>query len=331
MGEPELATEEFVPIVRGLIPYATILGATLPVFLVMAAGFWLRRAGRMTPEGDSTLLTLTISFTYPCYILRALVDNPALREPGNVLPPILCGAGFVLAGLLLGWLAGPLCGLRKGSGRRTFALACSVQNYGYLPIPIMEVLFPAGEWKGVLFVFTLGIELTIWSVGVMILSGDWRRGLRQAMNPVTLAVVAGVGLNALHLDTWFPVWALHFLSMAGECAIPLGLLVSGAMLADLLRQPGSLADWKTLTGAVSLRLAVLPALILATAHWLPLTSPLRQVLAIQAAMPAAVFPLIMARRYGGHELTAVRVLVFTTVVSFFTIPLVVAVALRLNR
>ena len=283
----------------------------------------------MAPEGDSTLLVLTISVTYPCYILRSLVDNPALREPGNVVPPIVCGGGFVLVGLLLGWLIAPLCKLQKGTGRRTFALACSVQNYGYLPIPIMETLFPEGAWKGVLFVFTLGIELTIWSVGVMILSGDWRRGLRQAVNPVTLAVIIGVVLNALRVDAFIPAWVLQFLTMVGACAIPLGVLLSGAMLADLLRQPGSLADPRTFVGAVSLRLVLLPAVMLATARLLPLTDTLRQVLAIQAAMPAAVFPLIMARRYGGHELTAVRVLVFTTVLSFFTIPLVVVIALRL--
>ena len=283
----------------------------------------------MTPDGDSTLLTLTVSVTYPCYILRSLVDNPALREPGNVLPSILCGTGFVLAGLLLGWFAGPVCGLRKGGGRRTFALACSVQNYGYLPIPIMEALFPVGAWKGVLFVYTLGIELTIWSVGVMALSGDWRRGLRQAVNPVTVAVVAGVALNALRLDSFYPGWVLNFLGMVGACAIPLGLLLSGGMLAHLLHQPGSLAEWRTPAGAMVLRLAVLPALMLAVAYWLPLTPTLRQVLAVQAAMPAAVFPIIMARRYGGHEPTAVRVLVFTTAMSFFTIPAAVALALRL--
>ena len=120
----------------------------------------------------------------------------------------------------------------------------------------------------------------------------------------------------------------RFLDMLGACAIPLGVLLSGAMLADLLRQPGSLGDWKTCVGAVLLRLAVLPALVLATAVWTPMTATLRQVLAVQAAMPAAVFPIILARRYGGHELTAVRVLVFTTVAAVVTSPAAVALALR---
>jgi predicted permease len=59
------------------------------------------------------------------------------------------------------------------------------------------------------------------------------------------------------------------------------------------------------------------------------TSPdFRHVIAIQAAMPAAVFPMIIARRYGGHEATALRVIVATTLVSLLTIPFAVRLALR---
>ncbi len=127
-----------------MVSYPTILGATLPVFLIMLAGFFLRRSGRMAAEANGTVISLAVSVTYPAYILRALIDNPNLREPGNVLLPFLCGVGFELAGIAVGWLTGPLFGLSKGGGRRTFSLACSVQNYGYLPIPLMDALFHNG-------------------------------------------------------------------------------------------------------------------------------------------------------------------------------------------
>jgi predicted permease len=312
-----------------MVSYATILGATLPVFLIIALGFVLRRIGRMPPAGDATLISLMVNVTYPAYILNAVVVSPALREPGNVLPPVFLGAAFVLVGMLVGWLAAPLCGLQRGNGRRTFALATSVQNYGYLPIPLMEAIMPDSSWKGVVFVYTLGLELAIWSAGVMLLSGQWRQGLKQVVNPVVGAIVLGVGLNFLRLDAHYPAWLFRFLEMLGACAFPLGILLSGATLFDLLRQPGALADWKTPAGAVVLRLGLLPVMMLAVVHWVPMTTTLREVIAVQAAMPAAVFPIIMARRYGGHEPTAVRVLVFTTVVSFFTIPATIALALRI--
>jgi malate permease and related proteins len=48
---------------------------------------------------------------------------------------------------------------------------------------------------------------------------------------------------------------------------------------------------------------------------------LRRVLYIQAAMPSAVFPIILARHYGGDPATAVRVVVATSVLGLITIPL----------
>lgn len=311
-----------------MVSYATILGATLPVFLIMALGYVLRRSGGLPAAGDATIISLMVNVTYPAYILSAVMVSPALREPGNVFPPVFWGAALVLAGMLIGWLAAPVCGLQRGGGRRTFALATSVQNYGYLPIPLMEAVMPDTSWKGVVFVYTLGLELAIWSAGVMMLSGNWRQGLRQVLNPVVGSIILGVGLNFLRLDAHYPAWLFRFLEMLGACAFPLGILLSGATLFDLLRQPGALADWKTPVGAVVLRLALLPAMMLAVVYWVPMTTTLREVIAVQAAMPAAVFPIIMARRYGGHEPTAVRVLVFTTAVSFFTIPVAMAFALK---
>ena len=49
---------------------------------------------------------------------------------------------------------------------------------------------------------------------------------------------------------------------------------------------------------------------------------------IQAAMPAAVFPIILARHYNGHPLTAVQVVIFTTLGSILTMPLIISLALR---
>ncbi len=311
-----------------MVSYATIFAATLPIFLIMAAGYGLRHGGKMPRAADGALLTLTLHVTYPCYILQALAGNPALHERGNLVPPVLCGVGFVLLGLVLGWLAGPCLGLGVSQGRRTFALATAVQNYGYLPIPIMEAILPDEKWKGVVFVYTLGIEVVIWTVGVVMLSGDWRGGLRQVLNPVVAAIVLGVALNLLRLDAYYPTWLLRFISMVGACAFPLGIMVSGATLADLLAERGALREWKAPLGSILLRLVALPALMLVVARWLPLTATLRDVLAIQAAMPAAMFPILIARQYGGHEATAVRVLVYTTAVSFFTMPAVIAIALR---
>jgi hypothetical protein len=48
---------------------------------------------------------------------------------------------------------------------------------------------------------------------------------------------------------------------------------------------------------------------------------LKRVLMVQAAMPTAMVPVIIARLYGGHPWTAVQIALGTTLVGILTIPL----------
>ena len=66
---------------------------------------------------------------------------------------------------------------------------------------------------------------------------------------------------------------------------------------------------------------ILPALMLCFARWLPCSDELKRVLVVQASMPAAVIPIIIARYYGGQPLTAVQVVLSTTAAGLVTCPL----------
>jgi len=317
------------------ITLALLLSAVLPVFLLMGAGAGLRRLRLLTPEGDGTLLALAVNVTYPCFILEHIVGNQALRDPANVWLPMLCGAGLMILGGALTWLAAPLFGLREGKVRRTFALACSIQNYGYLPIPIMAVILPRSDLLGVLFIYSLGVELVLWTLGVWLMNPKSHGALRNMFNPVVLSIFAGLALNLIPWHEWSGgggAWLLTSVQRAvhllGECAVPIGLLLVGATLYDLVSKPGWHGAPGAALGGVAMRLVVLPLTMLGALALLPASQEFRHVIAVQAAMPAAVFPMIIARRYGGDEATAMRVIVITTLVSLFTIPFAVKLALQ---
>jgi len=315
-----------------------LLTAVLPVFLLIGAGALLRRLRILTPESDRVVIALAVNVTYPCFIIENIVGNESLRVASNVWLPMLCGALFMTAGGVLAWLAAPLFGMKSGAVRRTFALACSIQNYGYLPIPIMREIFPDGKWMGILFIYTLGIELVLWTLGVWFMNPHTKGAAKNIFNPVVLSIVVGLGLNFFPWQEWAAPgqpgsWALVSVQRAthwlGECAIPLGLIVVGATLYDLMSRPGWHSDAGAAVGGVLMRLAVLPLMMLGALAVLPMAgTEFRHVIAVQAAMPAAVFPMIIARRYGGDEATAMRVIVVTTLVSLFTIPFAVKFALQ---
>ena len=83
-------------------------------------------------------------------------------------------------------------------------------------------------------------------------------------------------------------------------------------------------DWRVGAGAVLVRLALIPLLILICASYLPLGTELKQVLVIQAALPSGMFPIVLSRHYGGRTDVAIAAVMATTIASLLTMPLVIA-------
>jgi predicted permease len=112
--------------------------------------------------------------------------------------------------------------------------------------------------------------------------------------------------------------AVHALAV---CAIPLGLLMTGVNLANYLNEPRELFDTKVSVAAMALRLGALPVAMLLLAKFLPCSVELKRVIVVQAAMPAGVVSIIVSKLYGGHPRTAVQIVLGTTALGVFVIPL----------
>ena len=99
------------------------------------------------------------------------------------------------------------------------------------------------------------------------------------------------------------------------------LILTGAMLADSVV---SLRDDRrplvTVAGCL-VRAALLPPLFLAAARWLPVPLDLKRVLAVQAAMPCAMVPVLLSRHFRGDTGIAVQIVLASTALGLLTIPL----------
>jgi len=300
--------------------YATILAIIAPVFAMIGAGTFARWRGWMRPEAEESLLRIVVNLLFPCLVFSTTLGNKALHEAGNiVLPPLV---GFITTGIgfIFGWYAGRLLGLSRGRGLRTFAFAVGVYNYGYIPIPLIDRLFGA-ETLGVLLVHNVGCDLIIWTVGIILLAGaSWRDAWRKALNPPSISIAIALLLNFVGAGEHAPAPLMSAVGALGLCAVPIGLVVTGGSLYENLTRPRELWEPRIIPASLVLRLLLVPILFLVAAKWLPLSIELKRIMVIQAAMPAGVGPLIIARHYGGHPLTAAQVIFATTVVGLFVIP-----------
>lgn len=308
--------------------YWLVLAAVLPIFLVILSGGMIRRVNWLTEEADQSLMRLTVKLLVPALILDALLGNPALNDTRNVIAAPLIGFFTISGGLFVAYLLAPLFGLKELIRRRTFAFSTGIYNYGYIPIPLTMILFDR-ETLGVLFLHNLGVEIAIWTICLGLLRGNLASSRKGLLNPPILAVLTGLVIHYTGLYPHIPEFVLTFIKLLGAAAVPLALILIGATMADNLGEFDPTRGASTVIGACLLRLGILAGAFLTAAVFLPVSQELKQVILLQAAMPVGVFPLILAKHYGGHVATALRVVFWTSFVSLLTIPLWIRLGLHL--
>ncbi|HEX5221260.1 MAG TPA: AEC family transporter [Verrucomicrobiae bacterium] len=301
--------------------FATVLSAVLPIFGLMVIGLGVRKLNWLTEEADSSLLRVNVNLLLPCLIFDSALGNPALSQVQNLLLAPAFGYASVALGIGLALACGALHGSRERPAVRTFAVCVGIYNYGYIPLPLTLLLFDKAT-AGVLFLVMMGVEAALWTLGVWTFTGgslgqSWRR----IINAPLLAIILALVLNTLGLNAHLPKPLITGVHWLGQCAIPMALILIGAMVADHLHEFHSKSGWRVIGAALLLRIGVLPVLFLLVARFLPASVELKRVMVLEAAMPAAVFPIVLSRHYGGDPATAMRVVIGTSVVGLATIPL----------
>ena len=309
--------------------FIIILLAAVPVFLQVAVGYGTRVFGVVNDDSEKSIMKLIVNVLYPCFILSKVPGNEALQQVDVVTAAIAAGFGLTLAALLIAKILGHAMKL-EAVGINTFCVATAIQNYGFIPIPLIEALLgeSAKETLGVLFVHNLGLELAMWTIAIVLLSGSMTGAWRRLINGPTIAIIVGLLLNFTGLYTLIPTFAAEAISKLGQCTIPMGLILAGATLAGVVQKEKWKIDPKVITGSLVIRFAVMPAIFLFVASLVSFSPELRNVLLVEAAMPAAIFPIVLAKHFGGKPAIAVQVCIFTSVASLLMTPVILLLAFQ---
>jgi predicted permease len=304
------------------LPFEQVGLALLQIVGWACAGMVLRRLKWLRQEWEGTLLKSVIWFFYPCLIIRNVMVNQALSDQPLVLGSILgCGFLAITAGQLLAAYATRWMHFDQVGERNTFIFTTGIFNYGYFAFPISRALF-GEEAFGVLLVFAVGVEMAIWSVGILFLSaGTGKLNWKKLLNPPLFSMAIALSLNWSGASGGFTSQGLELMEKVGSLSIPMGLLLIGAAIYDHLNGLNLRKYIKWVGMACVLRLGVLPVLFIVAATVLPIIPELKAALVVEAAMPCGIFPMLIARHYGGSGNTALQLILGTTFLSVVTIPL----------
>ena len=317
---------------------------TLPVFLMVGVGYLIRQLNVITDESEKSIVRLVVNVLYPCFILTKIPGNQSLQQLSVVFTALTAGFVLTLTGLLVSRMVGGAFKIKKTDGLNTFSVSTALQNYGFIPIPLITALFPdvADQTLGVLFVHNLGLELAMWTVCIVMLSGTAKGAMKRLINGPTIAIIAGLLLNFTDFhhwipsDHWIPSVAQKAASVAqkaahdlGNCTIPISLLLVGATLGSVISSHKIQISPKIIVGSLLIRFAIMPLAFIAVAAILTGSQELQRVLVIEAAMPAAIFPIVLAKHYGGKPNVAVQVCLATSLISLVLTPAWLLLGLRL--
>lgn len=302
----------------------SVLAALVPVFLLIAAGYGMRRSGFL-PE---SFWDPAEKVTYYVFFPALLVISTAKADLAGL--DILPMAGGLVAGFLLTSLLALALGRAVGS--RGAALTSLVQGAirpnTYVAIAAIAALHgKAGLALAAVCIVAVVPLANVVSVLVLLrhaASGPlgWRQVLLPlATNPLILACLAGGLLNATGTSLPGPLAAT--IEILGRASLPLGLLAVGAGLdfraVHAARGPVALAG--------ALKLAAIPALTWVACRALGAEGLEAAVATLYAAVPTAPNSYVLARRMGGDSPLIAGIITATTLAAAVSMPLVL-MALR---
>lgn len=280
--------------------------------LFIFIGWCLARQGWVVSVARPSIMRLVIGVFFPALIFSRVCNNPLLSSGSRAALYLGVGFAMVVGGIFVSRLVAHLLGFQTGVTKRTFAYAAGINNFGYLGIPVTAALFN-DHVMGVLLVHNVGVEAAVWTFGVAYLSG--KKGwmfLKDLVQPMTLSLVMALTFNFLgwsHSPSL--LFVTQFTHAIGECAIPVGTILTGVYLFETIRGYRFFAEPRMTTGFILCRWLIIPLLLLVAAAFLVEDPELRKVMLVQAAMPAGIFSFLIVEMYKGDVSVALRCSVFT--------------------
>lgn len=290
--------------------------AIVPLFLIIAVGYTVKRLGWIGPEEVRRFNKVCFYTFMPVMLFYNIYTSDfshAVR-----LPYALFVVGMALAMILLAFLI-TLAAEKTPERRGVMIQAAFRSNFVLLGLPIAAELLPEGN-LGVTALM-VAIVVPIYNMMSVVVLEYFRGGKPRAgevllavvKNPLILGSVAGLLVQALHIT--LPEVLVSFAGKMNSAATPLILLLLGASFEtrEITRYK------KELLVCVGLRLVVFPGAILTLAAALGLRDiEFVTVLAMTAA-PTAVNSFNMAQQLGGDSQLAGSAVVVSTAASFFTL------------
>jgi predicted permease len=295
--------------------------ALVQVLLIALAGAVLVRKEVFKSSDIKGLTQIIINVLLPSMIFAKIVRT--LDPQSFPLWWILPLVGVVL--IVIGIVFAMLFFYADLSSKRSLLPLASMQNAGYLALPLGQAIYPDQFDLYALYTFLIimGLNPILWSVGKFLSTGgkmiefSWK----QFITPPFIANLLGITFVLTGLHHNIPKIVINAIELTGTATVPIANFVLGAVLGGIsLRIWPSFSDTIRVLGVKFLIIPLVAVLVMMQLHLKVSNSLLSDVILIQAVSPPAIAILIQIKNYGGNAQKSGSLMLISYLFCLVSIP-----------
>ncbi len=296
------------------------INVTIPIFLVMVLGYFLRRIGMLNDNFVTVANKFNFKVTLPVLLFRDLstVDIAAVFDVKYVL---FC-AFATSVGFWGTWAVAKLC-LKDKSLVGAFTQAAFRSSAAVMGLAFIQNIYGQSTMGSLMIIGAVPLY-NIYSVLVLTFEGDYPEGerdmgrIRQAginilKNPIIIAIVLGLIAGLLHNP--LPQLVNSAVDNVAKMATPLALVGLGAGFEG----KAALAKIKPTLGAAFIKLIAQAAIFIPIAAALGFRGEKMVALVVMLAAPATPSCYIMAKNMHNDGVLTASIVVATTLLASVTL------------
>ncbi len=294
---------------------------TLPIFLIIAAGWTMRRFGIVKESWISILNNFAYYIALPALIIVSFWEINFLDSQS--LKIIFWSLATIILFSLLVFIVLNFLKISKNL-KATIFLSATIGNTIYMGFPLVEMVFGKDYLsKGALIgVIYLVVPLLISIFAIRYWHNEDHSLLKQLRdflkNPLMISVFAGVILSFLNFDYPLISGVKKSFAMLGATASPVALFTLGEFLYGKFFKK----DLGLVFFVSFLKIAAFPALIVLFFLFLGKFGDLK-ILTLLSSMPVAVTTFIIAEKFHLNKELVGNSIFISTILSFIIAPLII--------
>lgn len=290
--------------------------------IILALGYMCAKLRLVGLEFNKGLSKMVMNVFLAGMILSSVINKDLDMTKGDMLFGIGMLTVMQLICLAVGYIT-PAAMRIKGGDKGMYRLVTSFSNLGFMGVPVIAAVY--GE--NAIFFASLGnipFSILLYTVGVMFLQhgsdNKEKINLKSMINVPIIATVIATVIFVFEIP--MPLLVEDVASMLSDACIPLSMMCIGLSLGNVSIKDAFIHP--RIYGMNFMRLVAAPIAVWFVLHFFITDIVMLGSIVIVAACPPAVVCAILGMDYGRDGVEASETIFVGTVLSMFTIPLLIS-------